>query len=129
MIGPKQSLTLLLLVCSLAVPVVDSFTSSSSSNIIKKSLHHHHRSSTAAMMMSSKKEEIELPPPETLDKLLTVAIDASKQAGEIILGNSGGADVLKLKANSRDLLTLIDPLCEKVRESRERNIIFLTTQF
>jgi hypothetical protein len=114
MIGPKQTLNLLLLVCSLAVSVVNSFTSSSSfSNI--KSLHH--RSSTA-MMMSSKKEDItmiELPPSETLDKLLTVAIDASKQAGDIILGNAGGADVLKSKANSRDLLTLIDPLCEKVR--------------
>ncbi|KAL7458096.1 hypothetical protein ACHAWC_009615 [Mediolabrus comicus] len=61
---------------------------------------------------------IELPPSETLDKLLAVAIDASKQAGDIILGNSGGADVLKSKANSRDLLTLIDPLCEKtIRET------------
>jgi myo-inositol-1(or 4)-monophosphatase len=72
--------------------------------------------------MSSTKEDItmiELPPSETLDKLLTVAIDASRQAGDIILGNAGGADVLKSKANSRDLLTLIDPLCEKV----ERNII------
>ena len=107
MFSPKQSLlTLLLLVCSLAVSVVDSFTSSL----------HHHRPSIA--MMSSTKEDItniELPSSETLDKLLTVAIDASKQAGDIILGNSGGADVLKSKANSRDLLTLIDPLCEKVR--------------
>ena len=114
MFSPKQTLTLLLLVCSLAVSVVDSFTSSSCSNNIK-SPHHHHRSSIA-IMMSSTKEEIELPPSKTLDKLLTVAIDASKQAGEIILGNAGGADVLKSKANSRDLLTLIDPLCEKVRE-------------
>ena len=118
MFSPKQSFTLLLLVCSLAVSVVDSFTSSFSNNI--KSLHHHHRSSTVVMM--SKKEDItiELPPSETLDKLLTVAIDASRQAGDIILGNSGGADVLKSKANSRDLLTLIDPLCEKVRVERER---------
>ena len=120
MFSPKQSLTLLLLVCSLAVSVVESFTSSCSNNI-NKSLHHHHQSSIA-MMMSSTKEDItmiELPPSETLDKLLTVAIDASRQAGDIILGNAGGADVLKSKANSRDLLTLIDPLCEKV----ERKII------
>jgi len=87
------------------------------------------------MMMSSKKEDItmiEVPPSETLDKLLTVAIDGSKQAGDIILGNSGGADVLKSKANSRDLLTLIDPLCEKVRVERKiifSSFAFITTQF
>jgi hypothetical protein len=50
-----------------------------------------------------------------LDQVLKVAIDASKKAGNIILGNSGGAEVTKRKANSRDLLTLIDPLCEKAR--------------
>ena len=49
-----------------------------------------------------------------LQSLLSVAVAASKKAGEIILGNAGGADVTKSKANSRDLLTLIDPLCEKV---------------
>jgi len=52
---------------------------------------------------------------EILDKLLKVAIDASKQAGDIIIGNAGGAEVTERKANTRDLLTLIDPLCEKVR--------------
>lgn len=56
-----------------------------------------------------------LPDDGTLTKLLDVAVRASVLAGEIILGNAGGADVLKSKANSRDLLTLIDPLCEKVR--------------
>mmetsp|Transcript_57004 Transcript_57004/g.121035 ORF Transcript_57004/g.121035 Transcript_57004/m.121035 type:complete len:339 (+) Transcript_57004:130-1146(+) len=66
----------------------------------------------------SMSNEIELPPGETLDSLLDVAVRASKHAGEIILGNAGGADVLKSKANSRDLLTLIDPLCEKtIRET------------
>lgn len=44
-----------------------------------------------------------------------MAIDASKQAGDIIIGNAGGAEVTERKANTRDLLTLIDPLCEKVR--------------
>jgi hypothetical protein len=50
-----------------------------------------------------------------LDRILEVAVDASKKAGDIILGNAGGAEVTERKANSRDLLTLIDPLCEKVR--------------
>lgn len=49
-----------------------------------------------------------------LEQVLDVAIAASKKAGEIILGNAGGAEVTERKANSRDLLTLIDPLCEKV---------------
>jgi len=50
-----------------------------------------------------------------LDQVLEVAVAASKKAGEIILGNAGGSEVTERKANSRDLLTLIDPLCEKVR--------------
>ena len=50
-----------------------------------------------------------------LNQILQVAIDASKKAGEIIRGNASGAEVTERKANSRDLLTLIDPLCEKVR--------------
>ena len=54
---------------------------------------------------------------EALELLLSVAVDASKKAGDIILGNAGGAEVTELKANSRDLLTLIDPLCEKVSTS------------
>ena len=52
---------------------------------------------------------------ELLDQILDVAIAASKKAGAIILGNAGGSEVTECKANSRDLLTLIDPLCEKVR--------------
>jgi len=52
---------------------------------------------------------------DDLQSLLSVAVDASKKAGEIILGNAGGAEVMECKANSRDLLTLVDPLCEKVR--------------
>jgi len=51
---------------------------------------------------------------KVLDRVLEVAIDAAKKAGEIILGNAGGAEVTNRKANSRDLLTLIDPMCEKV---------------
>ena len=51
---------------------------------------------------------------KVLNQILRVAIDASKKAGDIIVGNAGGAEVTERKANSRDLLTLIDPLCEKV---------------
>lgn len=50
---------------------------------------------------------------ETLGNVLGVATEAAKKAGDIILGNAGGAEVTERKANSRDLLTLIDPLCEK----------------
>ena len=53
------------------------------------------------------------PSDETLSSLQQIAIKASKLAGEI-LGNADGADVLKTKDSTRDLLTLIDPLCEKV---------------
>lgn len=58
---------------------------------------------------------------ESLKQVLAVAIEASKKAGDIILGNAGGAEVTKSKANSRDLLTLIDPLCEKVRDKVDRD--------
>jgi Inositol monophosphatase family len=54
-----------------------------------------------------------LPSTEVLEQVLSVAKDAGKKAGDIILGNAGGAEVVNRKANSRDLLTLIDPLCEK----------------
>ena len=50
-----------------------------------------------------------------LDEILQVAIDASKKAGAIILSHANGAAVTERKANYRDLLTLIDPICEQVR--------------
>ena len=59
-----------------------------------------------------------LPDPDVLDNVLQVAIEASKKAADIIVGNAGGVEVMERKANSRDLLTLIDPMCEKVRDSR-----------
>jgi len=53
-----------------------------------------------------------------LQAILEVATDAAKKAGNIILSNSAGADVTKTKANPRDLLTMIDPLCEEtIRET------------
>jgi myo-inositol-1(or 4)-monophosphatase len=54
------------------------------------------------------------PDQEILKNILNVAVDASKKAGAIIIGNAGGAEVTQSKANSRDLLTLLDPLCEKI---------------
>ena len=62
---------------------------------------------------SEKDAEIDSVDPETLAAVLDVAIEAARKAGDIILGNAGGADVTERKANSRDLLTLIDPLCEQ----------------
>ena len=53
-----------------------------------------------------------------LDDILQIAVLASKNAGEIIRANSGGADVVEKKSTSRDLLTLVDPQCEKVRIGR-----------
>lgn len=53
------------------------------------------------------------PSRDVLDQVLEVAKDAARKAGEIIVGNAGGAVVTERKANSRDLLTLIDPLCER----------------
>ncbi|KAL3934953.1 MAG: hypothetical protein SGBAC_009430 [Bacillariaceae sp.] len=52
-----------------------------------------------------------------LDSILQTAIDASKEAASIIRENAGGSTVVEKKSTSRDLLTLIDPLCEKaIRE-------------
>jgi hypothetical protein len=62
--------------------------------------------------------EMSIPSAETLEQVLQVAMDAGRKAGDIILGNAGGAQVVNRKANSRDLLTLIDPLCERtIRET------------
>jgi hypothetical protein len=58
----------------------------------------------------------DMPTTEQLDQVLQVAIQAAKSAGKIIMENSEGSDVVEKKASSRDLLTLIDPLCEKVRK-------------
>lgn len=66
------------------------------------------RSATIVSMSST-----DMPSKADLAAILEVAIDASKKAGEIIIGNSGPTEVTSTKANSKDLLTLIDPLCEK----------------
>lgn len=69
------------------------------------------------------------------DEILRIAIKAAKKAGNIITlegGGEGGAgvEVARLKANDRDLLTLVDPLCEKiiqetVLEAFPKNHLFL----
>ena len=66
-----------------------------------------HRSASSDSLTESVSNEL-------LQSILDVAVDAAKKAGKIIIGNAGGAEVTKSKTNSRDLLTLIDPLCEKV---------------
>jgi hypothetical protein len=48
-------------------------------------------------------------------EFLEVAVRAAQRAGDIIVAHDQGAAVVHHKANSRDLLTLIDPQCEKVR--------------
>ncbi len=50
-----------------------------------------------------------------LHEILQVAIDASQRAGDIILQHVDGAEVVETKSTNRDLLTRVDPLCEKVR--------------
>lgn len=76
------------------------------------------RENSFFMSSSNNNEEKGVPPLEELQAVLEVAVTASKKAGDIIIGNAGGAEVMKTKANSRDLLTLIDPLCEKtIRET------------
>jgi len=53
-----------------------------------------------------------------LDKLLEVALAASRKAVAIIAKNAQGAKVQETKSTSRDLLTLIDPMCETaIRET------------
>ena len=70
--------------------------------------HHSDRISTRRLKMKSPLEEQEI------KAILSTASTAAKKAGEIIMANSSGADVTKTKANTRDLLTMIDPLCEKI---------------
>mmetsp|Transcript_15272 Transcript_15272/g.42388 ORF Transcript_15272/g.42388 Transcript_15272/m.42388 type:complete len:349 (+) Transcript_15272:141-1187(+) len=80
----------------------------------------HHQASSPTLYSSSSATETEDTSlsPEVLAEVLEVASKAAKKAGDIILGNAGGAEVTERKANSRDLLTLIDPLCEAtIRET------------
>lgn len=82
--------------------------------IARKSLSHLPKVSSSSSSSDSSNSPTMAPPTdELLEQILQVAIDASRKAGDIILGNAGGAEVTNRKANSRDLLTMIDPLCEK----------------
>ena len=73
----------------------------------RRSIITNHPTTITGLMMSS------LPESE-LQSILDIATAAAKKAGEIIVQNSSGADVTKTKANSKDLLTMIDPMCEKI---------------
>ena len=89
------------------LPSAFGFSSLHSLGTRRSAAESHHRP-TNVLFMSA-----DVPSKADLDAILEVAIDASKKAGEIIIGNSGPTEVTKTKANSKDLLTLIDPLCEK----------------
>ena len=62
-----------------------------------------------------------LPDESMMEEVLKVAIEAAKKAGEIMISNAGGVDVVEKKSTDRDLLTLIDPLCEKVSKHQLRS--------
>jgi len=47
-----------------------------------------------------------------LMSVLRVAQDAAKQAGDIMRAKAGNVDVMKFKANSRDIVTEVDLLCQ-----------------
>lgn len=100
----------------LALPLlVSSFSASPQNPSINRRSPQVSTTTTKVFMSSS---PADMPSKQELEEVLKVAIDASKKAGEIIIGNAGGAEVTKTKANSKDLLTLIDPLCEKtIRET------------
>eukprot|EP00929_Paragymnodinium_shiwhaense_P073909 TRINITY_DN37780_c0_g1_i1.p1 TRINITY_DN37780_c0_g1~~TRINITY_DN37780_c0_g1_i1.p1 ORF type:complete len:344 (+),score=64.91 TRINITY_DN37780_c0_g1_i1:28-1032(+) len=55
-----------------------------------------------------------------LEAIREVAERAAKRAGELILQYRGGAEVTQRKANARDLLTEVDPLCEEAIRSEIR---------
>ena len=80
------------------------------SGFIPTTIRHHSFSASTSKMRAS---NIDLTESE-LKSILSVAASAAKKAGDIIVSHSGGADVTKTKANPRDLLTLIDPLCEEI---------------
>ena len=71
------------------------------------------RISRYAKKMVTETEQHDLPSLDILENVLSVAIKASRAAGALICEHASGALISERKANSRDLLTVIDPLCEK----------------
>ena len=60
----------------------------------------------------------DVPDGADLTALLAVAERAARQAGQLIRDHAGGAAISDTKANSKDLLTRIDSLCEhRIRET------------
>lgn len=72
------------------------------------------RRRSARIVLVRQAQASSLPDDQSLQQIFLVAVDASKKAGEIILKHADGADVVETKSTSRDLLTLVDPMCEKV---------------
>lgn len=107
----KMIMLLFHILLFLPIKTIDSFSINrhTLSTFVVKSV----KVSKSITSMNLAQTSIPYPTEKELDSFLDVAIIASKKAGDIILGYDGGAEVTKVKANSRDLLTLVDPLCEK----------------
>eukprot|EP00934_Nitzschia_sp_Nitz4_P000794 Nitzschia sp. Nitz4//scaffold31_size150131//43543//44638//NITZ4_002817-RA/size150131-processed-gene-0.128-mRNA-1//-1//CDS//3329547626//794//frame0 len=73
-----------------------------------------HRLFSSGSDVTSTTSHHDLPPLTELQQALEVATQASRRAGEIILEHTNGSPVVETKSTSRDLLTTVDPLCEKV---------------
>ena len=70
-------------------------------------------SSSSTILKDGNIKEIYPDDDSLIDEILQVAIEASKAAGSIIKENADGSSVVEKKSTSRDLLTEIDPKCEK----------------
>jgi hypothetical protein len=103
-----------LLAIAVVTLIIRPISAFSFSNPLSLGNQYNSRPRSANIVIMSSASSSDLPSKADLDAILEVAIDASKKAGEIIIGNSGPTEVTKTKANSKDLLTLIDPLCEKI---------------
>ena len=80
---------------------------------------HRQRPIAAASASSSSSSGVTTPDEETLAKILAVATDAAKKGAAVMLQKLG-ADVVKTKANTRDLLTEVDPEVQEIISSAVR---------
>lgn len=69
----------------------------------------------AALALVSHLAHAMVTPTASFDSILSTAVNAAKEASVLIRDNAG-ADVVKSKANAKDLLTEIDTECQRVIE-------------
>ena len=69
----------------------------------------------AALALVSHLAHAMVTPTASFDSILSTAVNAAKEASVLIRDNAG-ADVVKSKANAKDLLTEIDAECQRVIE-------------